>query len=304
MYKRGVEKVSQPLVGLEQRTEEKRSVGYAWFLTLTAAVAWGLVSFDASILGIALPLMLKDFHISVVVSGYLLTASFVAGWIFTWLAGPLMDRKGRKFVLQFSLLGTALFSGLTALVHNVWQLFLVRILSTGTGSVEGSAAATIISEEVPEKSRGIMMAIQMAGYPLGGALAGTVGALVINHGWRPLFLIAFIPALFVIWLRTFVKESDRFLDAKRAKMGEVSSVKYRIDLEAAKKSEWRQIFEPGLRKQTWLLILASFFSDLGIIVTYISSLLSGLGYAPTFNEYLEVCRLVAVQASNRRSTSR
>jgi SHS family lactate transporter-like MFS transporter len=64
-------------------------------------------------------------------------------------------------------------------------------------------------ESIPARSRGTVSGILQEGYPLGYLLASLTYILVswAGYGWRAMFVVGVAPALLVVFIRFFVKES-------------------------------------------------------------------------------------------------
>ena len=72
-------------------------------------------------------------------------------------------------------------------------------------------AATFVAEELPESRRVLGAGIMNSGYYVGNLIAAalnyTVGA---TYGWRAMFAIGGLPALFVAYVRSSVQEPERW----------------------------------------------------------------------------------------------
>jgi SHS family lactate transporter-like MFS transporter len=68
---------------------------------------------------------------------------------------------------------------------------------------------------VPVKARGILSGILQQGYPAGYLLAALTYGLVFPHfGWRGMFIVGSIPAVLVVFIRAWVKESPAWADGR------------------------------------------------------------------------------------------
>ena len=123
---------------------------YLVILTGIGFIAYALVSMDATMIGVALPVIAKSTGWSLAALGFAVSLSFVPIVLAGLISGPVADRLGRKRTVQYILLIVGLFSGLTAVVSALWQFTVVRFLA-GAGLAEGPIANTLVAEEAPPK---------------------------------------------------------------------------------------------------------------------------------------------------------
>ena len=143
--------------------------------------------------------------------GLSLFATGLGGIIF----GALGDRYGRKKVLQWTIIIYSIGTLLCSFSWNFYSLLLFRFI-TGLGvGGEWATGQIYISETFPDKLRAKFGAFMQSGAPVGVMLASLVGGLVSPViGWRMTFLVSIIPALMVIFIRRYLKESDVWLQNK------------------------------------------------------------------------------------------
>ncbi len=150
---------------------------------------------------------------NVSVYGSVLFALFLVGWGLSMAWGPIADRFGRVRTLMLTILCYSIFTFLSALAMNVWQLALLRLLAgVGIGG-EWSMGGTFVAEEWPEDRRKTGAGYMHTGYYFGFFLAAianyTVGA---SLGWRWMFALGGVPALLVTFIRYGVHEPKRWED--------------------------------------------------------------------------------------------
>jgi MFS family permease len=151
--------------------------------------------------------------------GSLLFALFLVGWGLSMAWGPIADRFGRVRTLMLTILCYSLFTFLSALAMNIWQLAILRLLAgVGIGG-EWSMGGTFVAEEWPEDRRKTGAGYMHTGYYFGFFLAAianfTIGA---SLGWRWMFAVGGLPALLITFIRYGVRESKRWEDkAARAR---------------------------------------------------------------------------------------
>ena len=149
--------------------------------------------------------------------GGLLFALFLIGWGFSMIWGPIGDRIGRVKTLTLTIFFYSVFTFAGALATNVWQLAAFRMLAgVGIGG-EWTLGGTFVAEEWPEDRRKMGAGWMQTGYYFGVLAAALLNATVgARFGWRMMFAVGGIPALFVFLLQRAVKEPERWKPAKSA----------------------------------------------------------------------------------------
>lgn len=143
--------------------------------------------------------------------GGLLFALFLVGWGLAFLWGPIGDKFGRVRTLMITIVWYSLFTFLSALVWNVWQLAVLRLLAgIGIGG-EWAMGGTFVAEEWPESRRRMGAGYMHTGYYVGIFLAAILN-YVIGHrlGWRAMFAAGGLPAVLLVWVRRGVLEPSRW----------------------------------------------------------------------------------------------
>ncbi|WP_213226107.1 MFS transporter [Caballeronia sp. NK8] len=144
-------------------------------------------------------------------AGSILFALFLVGWGLSFIWGPLADRFGRTKVLAATIFTFAIFTGLAATAHTVWELGIYRFFAgVGIGG-EWALAGTYVAEAWPEDRRkmgaGYLQTGYYAGFFLAAALNYTIGAA---FGWRAMFLVGLFPVVVSIMVLLRVKETDKW----------------------------------------------------------------------------------------------
>jgi MFS family permease len=82
---------------------------------------------------------------------------------------------------------------------------------------EWASGATLVSETWPEKHRGKALGIMQSCWAIGYGLAAIVVAIVLpRFGWRAVFFVGIIPAIFTLWIRRSVKEPEMWIASRSA----------------------------------------------------------------------------------------
>jgi MFS family permease len=141
--------------------------------------------------------------------GGLLFALFLIGWGLAFLWGPVGDKFGRVRTLMLTVVWYSVFTFLSALVTNVWQLAVLRLLAgIGIGG-EWAMGGTFVAEEWPESRRRAGAGYMHTGYWVGVFLAALANYSVGSRlGWRTMYAIGGLPALLLAWVRHGVTEPE------------------------------------------------------------------------------------------------
>ncbi len=162
----------------------------------------GIAALDATVVGIALPTIGRNFHSDVgtlqwVVSGYSLTLA-----AFLLLGGSLGDRLGRRRVFSIGVIWFALASMCCGLAPNAGTLIAARILQGIGGALLAPASLAILqaSFRPDDRSRAIGAWSGLGGVATAaGPLLG--GYLIVAASWRWVFFIN-IPVAVVVLMVT------------------------------------------------------------------------------------------------------
>jgi MFS family permease len=183
-------------------------------LVALMTVLSGMSYFDRTIMSIAGPGIMKEFHISETAMGAVYSAFLLSYTICMTPGGWLTDRFGPRRVLTATVLGTALLTGLTALcgdpglgaIFGVVPTFLVvRFLFGVTAAPLYPATGRMAANWIPMTSQGWVQALIMAGAAWGAALSPIVfSRMIASYGWRASFWMAAAGAavLGIVWFRS------------------------------------------------------------------------------------------------------
>lgn len=185
--------------------------------------------------------------------GSLLFSSFLVGWGMAFLWGPVADRFGRVRALMLAILCYSLFTFLGAFAQTWWQLALFRLLAGFGIGGEFVGAATFVAEELPEYRRVLGAGVLNSAYYVGTFIAAglnyTVGAA---YGWRAMFAVGGLPALFIAYIRRNVSEPERWR-RRREETGGWSA-----------RDSFNSLFSPEYRRNTALNCVFLLVSMIGL----------------------------------------
>jgi len=207
------------IMTMNKALEETRLRGLHWRVWFLSAMGVFLDGFDLFIIGVALPLIQREFSPSPFMTGLIGASAVLRSIAGGTLGGWFTDHYGRKALYLVDLAFFIIFGLLSAVSWSVWSLIAFRfLLGIGVG-VDYPICASYVSEFMPSRVRGKMLigafSFQAVGM-LSGALAGVIVLNTIpgSEAWRWMLGLGVIPAVIVLALRTTVPESPRWLIEK------------------------------------------------------------------------------------------
>jgi len=176
---------------------------------IAASLGWLLDAFDVMLYALILTAVVKDLDLTLATGGQLASLTLAASAIGGLVFGVVADKLGRTRALSLSILLYSVFTFACGLAQNVWQLAIFRfLLGLGMGG-EWASGATLVSETWPEKHRGKALGIMQSCWAIGyGAAALVVGLVLPTYGWRAVFFVGILPALFTLWIRRNLEEPE------------------------------------------------------------------------------------------------
>jgi MFS family permease len=184
---------------------------------IAAGFGWMLDSFDVMLFALVLASLMKDLGLAKSTAGLLGSVTLLASAAGGILFGILADRYGRARALMGSILLYSIFTAACGFARSVGQLAACRVLlGIGMGGEWGSGA-TLVSETWPAQHRGKALGMMQSGWAVGYAAAAVTTAIVLPaFGWRAVFFVGVLPALFTIWIQHTVEEPAIWRERKRA----------------------------------------------------------------------------------------
>ena len=181
---------------------------------VAAALGWALDSFDVTLFAMVLPTLLTALALTKAMGGVLVSVTVAAAAFGGILFGLIADRFGRTRALMGSIVVYSVFTGACGLARNFWELALFRVLlGLGFGG-EWASGAALVSETWPDRHRAKALGFMQSAWAIGYASAAVVTAIVLPRwGWRAVFFVGVLPALFTIWVRRRVPEPELWRQA-------------------------------------------------------------------------------------------
>ena len=180
---------------------------------------------DVMLYSLVLQAIQKDLHLSPATSGLLMSFTLVTAAAGGILFGHLADRWGRAKAMMASILVYSIFTGLSGVAQNLWQLAFFRLmLGLGMGG-EWATGATLVAETWPAEHRGKALGFLQSFWAVGYALAVLVNWVVApRFGWRAVFFVGVLPALVAIWMWRRVEEPEIWKERAKQKPAPLSDL--------------------------------------------------------------------------------
>lgn len=149
-----------------------------------------LVSMDVTIVSVALPGIADTLHESPASLSWVFTSYNITFAGLLLLAGKLGDRWGRKPAFMGGLVVFAIASLLAASAQTIEVLIAARVAQAIGSALIYPASLALLLPEFPASRRSMAIGVWGGIAGLGGALAPTLGAMLVEwSGWRSVFFI-------------------------------------------------------------------------------------------------------------------
>jgi MFS transporter, putative metabolite:H+ symporter len=280
---------------LSERLDSLPLSRFHWNMVAASGLGWLFDALDSGLVSFVLAVLAKEWLLTPTQVGRIGSMGLVGMFAGAVLVGLLADRFGRKILFQTTLIVFSVATGLCGLTSTYGALLAMRFLvGFGLGG-ELPVASTLVTEFAPKAHRGKMVVILESFWAFGWALAAIVAFVFIpRFGWRMAFFLGSLPALYVLYLRRFVPESPRFLEAS-GRFDEAVQVVRRVEAAcgqapaALEPSQERPSQKPGMKalwsagmarrtSMLWLLWFSMIYSYYGIFI-WLPSLLVASGFS-------------------------
>ena len=186
-----------------------------WLIIMPAAFIMYMISFfDRVNVGMALPYITKEMHLSSVQAGWI-GGAFAWGYIITQLlAGLLALRFGPRKLIGFCLVSFGAIAMVTGFARTFEELLAIRfVLGLAEGPIY-AATSMLLAQWFLKPERGRAFGVWNLSVAAGGFLAGPISAAVLaHHNWRVMMVVEGLPA--VIFCAAWFFAIPRNLEAAR-----------------------------------------------------------------------------------------
>jgi MFS family permease len=173
-----------------------------------------LMPFMMSSVGIALPVIGREFNASALQLGLVETTYVLSASIFLLSMGRFGDIHGRRRIFQTGLL---VFGGMGGLISQAWSIetvIVLRFLQGMGGAMVMATTMAMLVSTFPVTERGKALGIAVASVYAGISCGPFVGGLLVEMlGWRSIFYLIF-PLSLLTWGVTRLKIKTEWAEAK------------------------------------------------------------------------------------------
>jgi MFS family permease len=205
-----------------------------WYRTLTgrarhafwaSAIGWALDAFDFQVFTFSLTAIAATFALSAGQAGLIGTATLVVSAFGGMLAGVLADQIGRVRTLMVTVAVYSVFTFLSGVSQSYEQLLLFRSLQGLGFGGEWAAGAILVAEIADPTQRGRVLGAIQSSWAVGWGLSAIAYTVVFSLvppelGWRILFWLGILPSLLILYVRSFVKEPEVYVETRQAKQAQ------------------------------------------------------------------------------------
>ena len=177
-------------------TGSDRLTRRAWGTLLVLCGALFLDALDVSMIGVALPSIRSDLHMSTSSLQWVVSAYVLGYGGFLLLGGRAADLLGRRRMFIISLAVFVVGSGLGGLASGATMLIATRFVKGVSAAFTAPAGLSIITTSFPEgPARNKALSIYTATGATGFSLGLVIGGLLTEAGWRWVFFLPTVVAL-------------------------------------------------------------------------------------------------------------
>jgi MFS transporter, SHS family, lactate transporter len=177
-------------------------------VVIASFLGWTLDAFDFFILLFVMGDIAKEFGSTVTVVSWAITLTLAFRVVGALLFGRLADRFGRKPVLIANVLTFSVLECASGFAPTLTVFLVLRALFGIAMGGEWGVASSLTMESIPAQWRGFVSGLLQSGYSCGYLLAALLFGVGFDAlGWRGLFIVAILPALLVLYIRSNVSES-------------------------------------------------------------------------------------------------
>ncbi|HXC91069.1 MAG TPA: MFS transporter, partial [Stellaceae bacterium] len=220
---------------LELLEQQRTLTANQWKIISAAILGDMLDFFDFFLIGFVLAFIVGAWHLTYGQSAWILLSAGIGAIPGAFFWGWMADKIGRRKVFIATALNFSIATGIMALTPDKggWIFLSVFRFFVGAG-VAGLVVVDLplVQEFVPSSKRGWVGGLVTSTVSVGGFLGAASGAFLAPLiGWRGLFAIGLLPALFTLMIRAWVPESPRWLIRKGRREDARRSIAWALEVD-------------------------------------------------------------------------
>jgi sugar phosphate permease len=298
------------VLSIGMKSEPSSGIKLRWWVCFLLFAIFMMSYVDRSLMPLAIPFIAREFQISPVVAGAVLSA-FFAGYALMQIPGGLVaDRIGSRKTVTIGITAWSLFSALTGTAGNLSQMIWIRICFGLCEGVFPPAALKALAVWFPRDERTRASAVLLSSNTIGPMVAPVLFATGMSlFGWRGAFLAISIPGFLLAaaaywYIRDHPAEHPKISLRELEEIGKEGRVREQVSLLEVlhNKSLWKLFLIYGAWDATWWGFqswLPSYLVDRGFTIVKTSAAAS-LPYAAGFLGMLISAR-ISERMQNRRA---
>jgi MFS family permease len=147
----------------------------------------------------------QKFEVGVTQAGVVLGFFSIFGMLGGMIGGALTDKLGRRSLILFGLVFSAISTLSLGLVNQFWMLFPLAVLTGLLSDIAHPAHQAMIADILPEKQRAEGFGILRVVANISWIIGPTIGGLIANQSYLYLFIIdavisCFVAVLFYLYI--------------------------------------------------------------------------------------------------------
>jgi sugar porter (SP) family MFS transporter len=264
-----------------------------------------LTGYNFAITAVTLVLIADQWKLDAFAQGALASALVVGLTAGSFMAGPLSDRFGRRYVLM-SMAALFVVSAFgSALASSLGWLLVARAAAGMAIGITSPTAGLYVAEVAPTAIRGRLLSFEAVTYGVGAILAYCIGLAIADQpeGWRSMFGFIALPSTIYGLALLPLPESPRWLAA----VGQLSAARRALvrlsgadadrqlaaiagersrsaDDHIGAPGGWRRLWSPTYRPAVFVGLVMMFlivFSGWDMVLFYAPTILKEIGFADT-----------------------
>ncbi|MFJ3055381.1 MFS transporter [Herbaspirillum sp. NPDC087042] len=186
-----------------------KRTGYRWLVLVMIYVTYMIAGADRANIGVTIPEIRKDFHLSNTDVGALASLFYITYALIQIPAGYLFERFGIRKILVGSMVLTSLSTFLTGAAGSAFQIKASRaILGAAEGPINIGIVSTI-NRWFPPHEKGLATGVFMSAIKFAPAFVPPLCAwLMLHYGWREVFYIFAVPGFLSAFLWYWLVRDD------------------------------------------------------------------------------------------------